>query len=101
MSREEILNHNKEYKYMLLDRCILDCKYYLGYGNRCKEQLWAKDEREQIETMKFIYNSFSDEEKPKWTSMEDIEALEKEMLQCQKKIPCCACANHEECTLIK
>lgn len=69
-----------EYKYMLLDRMKADCRYYLDNGNRLKKYLWAGDEKEHIEDMKALYNSFSDENKPKWLTMADIEAFEKEMI---------------------
>lgn len=74
-----------EFKYMLLDRMKADCGYYLGNGNRSKKYLWAGDEKEHIEDMKALYNSFSDENKPEWLTMADIEAFEKEMTACTDK----------------
>ena len=29
------------FNYMMLSRLQLDCKYYLGYGNRNKKHLWV------------------------------------------------------------
>lgn len=69
------------FKYMLLDRMKQDCKYYLGNGNRLKKYLWANDEKEHIENMKALWNSFPDEEKPEWLTMKQIETYEKEMLK--------------------
>lgn len=69
------------FKYMLLDRMKQDCNYYLGNGNRLKKYLWANDEKEHIENMKALWNSFPDEEKPEWLTMEQIETYEKEMLK--------------------
>lgn len=69
------------FKYMLLDRMKQDCNYYLGNGNRLKKYLWANDEKEHIENMKALWNSFPDEEKPEWITMEQIEAYEKDMLK--------------------
>lgn len=69
------------FKYMLLDRMKQDCNYYLGNGNRLKKYLWANDEKEHIENMKELWNSFPDEEKPEWLTMEQIETYEKEMLK--------------------
>lgn len=66
-------------KYMLLSRMQMDCRYYLGFGNRCKKHLWSGDEAEQIENMKALYNSFSDENKPQWITMKEIEAFERQM----------------------
>lgn len=69
------------FKYMLLDRMKQDCNYYLGNGNRLKKYLWANDEKEHIENMKALWNSFPDEEKPEWITMNQIETYEKEMLK--------------------
>lgn len=69
-----------KYKYALLDRMRQDCKYYLGYGNRNTKCLWAEDEAEHIENMKALWNSFPEDGKPEWLSMEDIESFEKEMV---------------------
>lgn len=69
------------FKYMLLDRMKQDCNYYLGNGNRLKKYLWANDEKEHIENMKALWNSFPDEGKPEWLTMKQIETYEKEMLK--------------------
>ena len=69
-----------EFNYMLLDRLKTDCDYYLGNGNRNKKYLWAGDEKKQIEKMKELYNSFSDDDKPEWITLENIEKYEKEMI---------------------
>lgn len=69
------------FKYMLLDRMKQDCNYYLGNGNRLKKYLWSNDEKEHIENMKALWNSFPDEGKPEFITMEQIETYEKEMLK--------------------
>ena len=68
-----------EFNYMLLDRLRTDCDYYLGNGNKNKKYLWAGDEKKQLEKMKELYNSFSDDNKPEWITLEEIEKYEKEM----------------------
>ncbi len=70
-----------KFNYMLLDRLRTDCDYYLGNGNRNKKCLWAGDEEKQIEKMKELYNSFSDDDKPEWITLEEIEKYEKEMIK--------------------
>ena len=80
MNKAEILNQDKEFKYQLLDRMRSDCEYYLGYGNEDAKCLWAGNEKEQIETMRAIYNSFSQNEKPEWITLEQIDGFEKEMV---------------------
>ena len=84
---ETIDNKDLEYKYMLLDRLKQDCEYFLGNGNgNVEHSLWAKDIDEQIEKMKEIYNSFSEEEKPDWITLEDINNYEKRMKEYNKDV---------------
>jgi len=75
-----ILSREESFRYQMLSRLKSDCDYYLGYGNRNHKNLWSGDEREQIEIMKAIWNSFSLEEKPEWLTLEKIEKYENEML---------------------
>ena len=73
-------NTDLEYRYMLLDRLKQDCEYFLGNGNgNAEHSLWAKDIDEQIAKMKELYNSFTDDQKPEWITMEDIDNYEKKM----------------------
>ena len=51
MTKEEVLQHDKKFRYMLLSRMQSDCEYYLNYGNRNPKRLWAGDEQRQIEYM--------------------------------------------------
>ena len=67
-----------EFNYMLLGRLIADCKYYLGYGNRNEGQLWAGSPQAQIDKMRELWQGF--EEKPEWTSLEEIEDFAIQML---------------------
>jgi hypothetical protein len=71
----------EKFNYQLLDRLRSDCDYYLGYGNRYAKYLWAGNEAEQIEKMKELYNSFSDDKKPEWLTMDQILEYEKEMIK--------------------
>lgn len=68
------------FKYMLLDRMKQDCNYYLGNGNRLAKYLWVENEAEHIENMKALWNSFPEDAKPEWLTMEQIEEFEKEMI---------------------
>ena len=78
-------NTNLEYNYMLLDRLKQDCEYFLGNGNGNVDTLWAKDIDEQIAKMKELYNSFADDEKPEWITIEDINNYEKKMKEYSKE----------------
>ncbi|MDD9309811.1 hypothetical protein PUS82_00500 [Cytobacillus firmus] len=71
------VNQKDRFNYQLLGRLRSDCEYYLGYGNRNVKNLWANNEKEHIEKMKELYNSFSDDEKPEWLSYEQILQYEK------------------------
>lgn len=79
MSKEEILKYDKTYKYQLLSRLQMDCKYYLGNGGRHNKHLWAGEENKHIETMKDLWESFSEDDKPEWLTWEDILNYESEM----------------------
>lgn len=78
-------NTNLEYNYMLLDRLRSDCEYFLGYGNGSERHLWAGNIDEQIAKMKELYNSFTDDEKPEWITINDINNYEKEMKEYNKE----------------
>lgn len=78
-------NTNLEYNYMLLDRLKQDCEYFLGNGNGNVDTLWAKDIDGQITKMKELYNSFTDDEKPEWITIDDINNYEKEMKEYNKE----------------
>ena len=48
MELDEILNAEPEFRYRMLSRMKSDCEYYLGYGGRSANHLWALDEAKQI-----------------------------------------------------
>lgn len=83
----KLIGHENEptkgerFNYQMLARLQMDCGYYLGNGNRCTKHLWAGDEQKQIEEMKKLWNSFSEDKKPEWISWEQILAYENEMIQ--------------------
>ena len=76
----DLLNHDAKFRYQMLSRMQQDCEYFLGYGNGYEPRLWAGNVEDQIKYMKDLWNSFDDDEKPEWLSMEDIEKYEKDML---------------------
>lgn len=83
-TKKEENNTDLEYRYMLLDRLRSDCEYFLGNGNRNEKHLWAGNIDDQIAKMKELYNSFTDDQKPEWITMEDINNYEKEMKELKK-----------------
>ena len=78
MTIEEVLKRDIEFRYMLLGRMKTDCYYYLQTEKNYK-YLWANNEYKQIEYMKAIWNSFPEDGKPQWLTMEHIESLERQM----------------------
>lgn len=77
--KENKNNKNLEFNYMLLDRLRNDCEYFLGYGNGYEPHLWTGNIDSQIAKMKELYNSFADDKKPEWITMDDINNYEKKM----------------------
>lgn len=78
MNKEELLHHDEMTRYMLLSRMQQDCEYYLGWGYRNTGRLWAGNERDQIEAMRLLYDSF--EQKPEWITPADIDTYEERMI---------------------
>lgn len=85
MTITEILEHEESFKYQILDRMRTDCEYYLGYGGRCANHLWAGNEVEQIKYMKAIWKSFEENKKPQWLKYWQILEYEKKMVKQDKK----------------
>ena len=73
-------NDDKKFRYSLLSRLESDCKYFLGNGNRNERHLWAGNVEKQIAKMRELYNSFAEDEKPEWLTLEQINDYERRML---------------------
>lgn len=82
---EDIETELKSFNYMMLDRLRIDCDYFLGNGNGQLKHLYYKDVDKHIEKMKKIYNSFSEEEKPEWISLNDINNYKDKMTEMLEK----------------
>lgn len=76
---EDIIQRNAEFRYQLLDRLKTDCDYYLGYGNRYPKHLWAHNEEQQIELMIKLHDSFDEDKKPEWITIDEILEYKKKM----------------------
>ena len=68
-----------DFRYRLLDRCVQDCRYFLGAGRRHSKYLWGGNVRTHINAMKVLWGSFPDGEKPVQISLPRIEHFEKQM----------------------
>lgn len=79
---KDILKSDDRFRYMMLGRFQSDCEYYLGFGHRNAEHaLWAKDEKQHIQNMKDLHNSFPENGKPVWLTWEQILEYERQMTQ--------------------
>jgi len=76
-----ILKSDAKFRYIMLGRFKSDCDCYLDFGGRSSDVLWAKDEKEHIENMKALHNSFVENDKPEWLTWEDILEYERKMLE--------------------
>ena len=81
----DLLHKEDTFRYQMLSRLQMDCDYFLGNGNRADKHLWAGNVPDHIKIMRALYNSFSDDKKPEWISMEDIDNYEKEMTDTLKE----------------
>lgn len=79
MDLQDILNSGSSFRYQLLSRMKMDCDYYLGNGQGSNKHLWAGNVDDQIKAMKALWNSFPEDKKPEWLSMEEIESYEAKM----------------------
>lgn len=77
--KDWILKSEISYRYQLLSRLRMDCDYYLGYGNRYAPHLWAQNEQDQITSMKQLWESFAEDDKPEWLTWEQILDYERKM----------------------
>lgn len=76
---ENPVSKEKRAQYQMLGRLKSDCDYYLGFGFRNPNRLWAGTEINQIKEMKTLWLGFSEAEKPEWLTWEQILDYEKQM----------------------
>lgn len=74
---------NESFRYRLLSRCIQDCLYFVGLGRRMDKFLWGGSVLNHLKAMHILWDSFSEEKKPAWTSYEEIERFEYEMVKAE------------------
>lgn len=79
--------YESRFRYMALSRMKHDCDYYLGYGNRSTNHLWAGNEEDQIANMKALWNTFSEEDTPEWLTWEELLNYEQKMCTDAKNTP--------------
>lgn len=74
-------------KYQFLDRMRFDCNYLTGDSGpkyQIGDFLWADNVEDQIDNMKALWNSFSEEGKPEWLSMEQIDKYKEQLVEIEQ-----------------
>jgi hypothetical protein len=79
----DLQNRSEHDRYVLLDRLLQDCKYFLGAGRRSDAYLWAGNVQSQAQTMRSLWASFPEDCKPTWTTLEKINQYVEEMQRCE------------------
>lgn len=78
---KSVLKTDETFRYQLLGRMQTDCNYFLGNGDGHNKFLWGGNVETQIAYMRALYDSFPNEKKPEWISIEDIDNYQKEMIE--------------------
>lgn len=81
---EPFVRHPREMDYMMLDRLKADCDYFLGNGNGYEGHLYYKSVEEHCDEMEKLWNSFAEDEKPEWLTMEQIKEYREQMLKARR-----------------
>ena len=78
---EDWSKYEPRFRYMMLSRMQQDCDYYLRIqaGSPCA--LWSGNEKEHIENMKALWNSFPEEDKPEWLTWDELLEYERQMVK--------------------
>lgn len=77
----EVNEKDYTFDYSFLSRLKSDCKYVIDHQiSNPRWSLWGITVEKHIEEMRKVYNSFPDDKKPQWITMDDIDNFEKEML---------------------
>lgn len=69
---EDWSRYEPKFRYMMLSRMKQDCDYYLGYGGRATNHLWAQDETAQIENMVALWKTFEPDDRPEWLTWGEL-----------------------------
>lgn len=76
----EPLPKDMSFRYSMLARLKNDCEYVINNKISMPHNFfWAGSPDAQIKEMRDRWNSFADDEKPEWLTMEQIDAYEKEL----------------------
>lgn len=76
---EDWSRYEPKFRYMMLSRMKQDCDYYLGYGNRSTNHLWAQNEKDQIANMVALWKTFDPEDSPEWLTWDELKDYAQQM----------------------
>ena len=82
---EPFVRHSRGHDYMMLSRLQSDCDYFLGNGNGYEGHLYYKEVNRHCDEMKKLHNSFSENDKPEWLTIEQIEKYRADMIEVRRK----------------
>lgn len=78
------VRHPREFDYMMLGRMRSDCNYFLENGNGYEGHLWGGSVEKICDEMENIWNSFAEDEKPEWLTMEQNKDYRKRMMEARR-----------------
>lgn len=73
------MDNEKNEKYALLSRLQSDCEYFLGYGRGYEGHLYYGSVDRQCDEMEKLWNSFREDKKPEWITIEQIKSYRERM----------------------
>ena len=69
---EDWIRYEPKFRYMMLSRMKQDCDYYLSYGGRSANHLWAQNETDQSANMVALWKTFDPEDSPEWLTWDEL-----------------------------
>lgn len=73
------MDNEKNENYALLSRLQCDCEYFLGYGRGYEGHLYYGSVDRQCDEMEKLWNSFREDKKPEWITIEQIKSYRERM----------------------
>lgn len=81
---DPFVRNPRERDYMMLNRLMTDCKYFLTVGRGNERHLYYKTVEEHCDEMEKLWNSFSESEKPEWLTLQQIHRYREQMCKERK-----------------
>lgn len=83
---EPFVRHPRERDYRMLGRLKSDCEYFFKFGAGNENVLYYKNVEEHCNAMEKLWNSFEDNDKPEWLTMEQIQEYREKMIKALKAL---------------